>query len=99
MAACLLGIDGGAGQPSVQVEELELDSREAEGDRAERFLLACGVSAGEIPAIMRSARATAARTGTVVLKLRLGEGPPQVSLRHDNVTFLDSAARHHVGSS
>jgi serine phosphatase RsbU (regulator of sigma subunit) len=99
MAACLLGIDGGSGQPSVQLEELELDSREAAGDRAERFLLACGVSAAEIPAIMRSARATVAKTGNVVLKLRLGEGPPQVSLRHDNVTFLDSAARQRVSSS
>jgi serine phosphatase RsbU (regulator of sigma subunit) len=93
MAACLLRIDGGSAQPSVQLEELELDSHEAAGDRVERFLLACGVSAGEIPAIMRSARATAASTGSVVVKLRLGEGPPQVSLRHDNVAFLDAAAR------
>jgi serine phosphatase RsbU (regulator of sigma subunit) len=98
MAACLLRIDGGPGQPAVQLEELELDSRDAAGDRAERFLLACGVSRTEIPAIMRSARATAAKTGNVVLRVRLDDGPPHVSLRHDNVTFLDSAARERVSS-
>jgi hypothetical protein len=99
MAACLLRIDGGPGEPTAQLEELELDSRDAAGDRAERFLLACGVSRGESAEVMRSARATVASTGNVVLKLRLGEGPPQVSLRHDNVTFLDSAGRQSVSSS
>jgi hypothetical protein len=98
MAACLLRIDGGPGEPTVQLEELELDSHEAAGDRAERFLLACGVSPGENAEIMRSARAIATRTGNVVLKVRHGEGPPQVSLRHDNVTFLDSAAHERASS-
>jgi hypothetical protein len=93
MAACLLQIDGGPRPPVVQLEELELPGREADDERAERFLIACGVNPGEVPEIMRSARATAARSGNVVLKLRLGEGAPQVSLRHDNVAFLDSAAR------
>jgi serine phosphatase RsbU (regulator of sigma subunit) len=99
MAACLLRIDGGPREPTVQLEELELDSREAAGDRAERFLLACGVSSGETAEIMRTARATAASTGSVVMKVRLGEGRPEVTLRHDNVTFLDSAARQRVSSS
>jgi hypothetical protein len=99
MAACLLRIDGGPSQPSVQLEELELDSREAAGDRAQRFLLACGVSAGEIPAILDSARATVAKTGNVDLRLRLGEGPPQVSLQHDNVTFLEAGARERASAT
>jgi serine phosphatase RsbU (regulator of sigma subunit) len=98
MAACLLGIDGGPSEPTVQLEELELDSREAAGDRAQRFLLACGVSPGEIPAIMSSARATAAKSGNVVLKLSLGDGPPRVSLRHDNVAFLDAGTRERASA-
>ena len=73
--ALWLRIDGGPRKPTIQLEELELDRREAAGDRAERFLLACGVSPGENAEIMRSARATATRTGNVVLKVHLGEGP------------------------
>jgi serine phosphatase RsbU (regulator of sigma subunit) len=99
MAATVLQIEGGPAQPGVALEELELDSREAAGDRAERFLLACGVSAGEIPAIMRSARATVAKSGSVVVKVRLGEGPAQVSLRHDNVAFLDAGARERASAT
>jgi hypothetical protein len=93
MAACLLRIDGGASPPAVQVEELELDRHEVAGDRPEQFLRAYHVSPGEITEIMRSARITAERAGTVLLTLRLGEGPPQVSLRHDNVAFLEAGTR------
>ncbi len=93
MAACLLRIDGGAAAPSVKVEELELDRDEAAGDRAERFLLACGVDSGEAAEVMRSARAAAERTGKVLIELRVGDGPPEVVLRQDNVAFLDVPPR------
>ncbi len=93
MAACLLRIDGAEAAPSVKVEELELDRHEASGDRAERFLLAYGVDSTEAAEVMRAARAAAERTGKVLIELRLGDGPPEVVLRQDNVAFLDTPAR------
>ncbi len=90
MAACLLCVEGGAGAPAVLVEELELDREGAASGRAERFLLACGVAPGEIPELVCSARAAAGRSGTTLLELRFGDGPPVVALRRDNVTPLDA---------
>jgi serine phosphatase RsbU (regulator of sigma subunit) len=98
MAACLLSIDGDASPPSVKVEELELDRHEAASERPEQFLRACHLSPGEITEIMRSARITAERTGSVLLSVRLGEGRPQVSLRHDNVAFLDAGTRERASA-
>ncbi len=37
---------------------------------------------------MRSARVVAERTGTVVLELHLGDGPPEVTLGRNNVALL-----------
>jgi Stage II sporulation protein E (SpoIIE) len=93
MAACLLCVEGdvvaGAeGAPTVLVEELELDRDEAASDRVEPFLLACGVPRGDIAELVRSARAVAERSGAALLELRLGDGPPEVMLRRDNVAFL-----------
>ena len=88
MAACLLCVEGGAGAPTVLVEELELDSEEAASDRTERFLLACGVERGEIAALTGSARLVAEREGAVLLELRVGDGPPKVTLLRDNVEHL-----------
>jgi len=89
MAACLLSVAGdAAAAPVVLVEELELDRDEAAGDRAERFLLACGVPRGEIAVLMRSARIVAERAGAVLLELRLTAGPPEITLRRDNVAPL-----------
>ena len=93
MAACLLRIDGGASAPFIKVEELELDQHAAAGDRAERFLLACGVGADEAAEVMRSARVAAERSGKVLIELRAGDGSPEVALRQDNVAFLDLPAR------
>jgi serine phosphatase RsbU (regulator of sigma subunit) len=88
MAACLLCVEGGPGAPAVLVEELELDRHEAVSARTERFLLACGVQRSEIAELMRSARAITERAGTALLELRPGDGPPEVTLRHDNVARL-----------
>jgi stage II sporulation SpoE-like protein len=88
MAACLLRIDGNARTPRVQVEELELDRREAGRERIERFLLAGGVDPEEIGEVVASVRASVERNGGVVLSLHLGEGSPKVSLRKHNVTQL-----------
>jgi len=91
MAACLLNIEGGATAPTILVEELELDREEATGDRTERFLLACGVERREVAELVRSAHVIAERTGTVILELRLGDGPPEVALGRDNVALLHTS--------
>ncbi len=90
MAACLLCVEGGAGAPTVLVEELELDREAAAAGRTERFLLACGVAPEEVPELVRSARAAAGRAGTVLLELRFAGGSPVVVLQRDNVTPLDA---------
>ncbi len=88
MAACLLSVDGGTDAPSVLFEELELDRDEAASARTEQFLLACGVQLSEAAELMRAARISAERSGTVLLALRLTEGRPEVTLRNDNVARL-----------
>jgi hypothetical protein len=98
MAACLLRVEGGRDAPAVELEELELDRHEAASERTERFLLACGVEPRETTEIMRSARITAERAGTVLLEVRAGEGPPEVSVRHDNVALLHTPA-HAIASA
>jgi hypothetical protein len=88
MAACLLSVEGGARAPTVLVEELELDQDEGASDRAERFLLACGVERRELAELMRSVRAVAGSPGTVLMQLRLADGPPEVTFLRDNIAFL-----------
>ncbi len=88
MAACLLRVRGGTGVPIVLIEELELDRDEAASDRTERFLLACGVQRSEIAELMRSARVATERAGTVLLEVRLIDGPPEVTLRRDSIALL-----------
>lgn len=95
MAACVLGIEGGAGTARVIAEEIELDRAQGEGDRTERFLLACGVERREIAEIVRSAQAATGRAGTVLVELDLHDGPPEVTLRRDNVALL--RAPHALG--
>jgi hypothetical protein len=93
MAACLLRVEGGSDAPVIQLEQLELDLRETRGDRAQRFLGACGVDPSEIDNVMRSAHIAARRTGKVLVELQIGEGAPGVSLREDNVAFLPTSPR------
>ncbi len=88
MAACLLGVEGGAAAPVVLLEELELDHDGAASDRTEQFLRACRVPHREVAELMRSARVAAGRTGTVVLEFRLADGPPVLALGRDNVALL-----------
>ncbi len=88
MAACVLGVTGGAEAPRALVEELELDREEAESARTASFLRACGVPEGEVAGVVREAHESAARAGKVILRLELGEGAPKVTLRHDNLTYL-----------
>jgi hypothetical protein len=93
MAACLLRVEGDEQRPAIQVEELELDGREAARGRAGRFLLAGGVDPIDIENVLASVRASVARHGRVLLALHLGEGEPRVSLHPQNVTTLEPPTR------
>jgi Stage II sporulation protein E (SpoIIE) len=92
MAACLLGVSGGEGRPEIVSEQIELDGREAGRSRARRFLLAAGVPGERISEVLDSARAIAADHGSALLELKLGEGPPRMTLTHDNVAPLRARA-------
>jgi serine phosphatase RsbU (regulator of sigma subunit) len=98
MAACVLSIEDGAGEPSVLLEELELDREEATHERVERFLLECGVEPRGVASLIRAARAAAGPVGTVLLEVRPADGSPKVALRSDNVALLHTRkARRHAG--
>jgi len=98
MAACVLSIEDGEGEPSVLVEELELDREEAAHERVERFLIECGVEPQGAASLLRSARTAAGPVGTVLLEVRPTDGSPEVALRSDNVALLHTRqARRHAG--
>jgi hypothetical protein len=96
MAACLLHIEGSEQAPTVLVEELELDRDEATSARTERFLLACGLTRGEVAEALRTAAIAAGRAGTIVLEVRRGDGAPEVALRRENLAYIH-ARRGNVG--
>lgn len=98
MAACVLGVEGDDDAPTALVEELEVDREEAASDRTARFLLACGVEPGDVADTVDSARVAAGRAGTVVLELRRGDGPPQLTLRREHLSYLH-ARRADVGAA
>jgi len=88
MAACVLSIEGEDDAPAVLVEELELDREEAASVRTEHFLRACGVAREEVADLIQSARVAAGRAGTVVLQVRRSDGPPEVALRREHLSYL-----------
>jgi hypothetical protein len=88
MAACVLGVEGGDEAPRVLVEELELDREEAASGRTEDFLLACGVSSDDVGNVVREVRDAAGSAGSVIVRLLLGDGAPEVTVQRDNLTYL-----------
>jgi hypothetical protein len=98
MAACVLGVEGDDDAPTALVEELEVDRDEAASDRTVRFLLACGVEPADVADAVDSARVAAGRAGTVVFELRRGNGPPQLTLRREHLSYLH-ARRADVGAA
>lgn len=85
MAACLLSIEGGLAEPRVLVEQLELDPAQAAGERAKRFLQACGVERGEIAELLPRARARAERAGTALIEVSFVDGAPVTRLHSSTV--------------
>jgi hypothetical protein len=99
MAACVLSVEGDDDAPTVLVEELELDRQEAASPRTARFLLACGIERGRVAGLVRAAQAEAERAGTILLRVHLADGSPQVTLQDDNVISLHTAqARRRAAS-
>lgn len=90
MAACLLTLDGPERPPHVLLEQLELGSEDPH-ERAERFVVACGVDAAQAEETLTAAYAMAEQTGSALLEVRLIGGSPQLSVRPDNVASLHSA--------
>jgi stage II sporulation SpoE-like protein len=90
MAACLLGVEGGTQPPRALREELELDRETAASERTEQFLLACGLPAGEVPAVMHVLAAAVAREGSAVLEVHDEDGRARARLQHDNLTYLQT---------
>jgi serine phosphatase RsbU (regulator of sigma subunit) len=90
MAACLLHVEGSNAAPMALVEELELSREEASSDRTEQFLDACGVAPAEAIQIVRAARLEAERSGSAVIEVHRGDGPPEVSIQQDNLAYLQT---------
>jgi hypothetical protein len=92
MAACLLRIEGEGPGPLVRTEELELDRHELDRRRVRRFLAAAGLSEEEAEATLAGTRTIVAEHGSALLSIRLGEGPPRVSIDRNNVAPLRARA-------
>jgi serine phosphatase RsbU (regulator of sigma subunit) len=86
MAACLLSLQGGPAQPATLVQELELWGDETARERAERFLLACGLDLSASAALAGKACEQAERAGSVLIEARPagpGAGAPSARIRDD----------------
>jgi serine phosphatase RsbU (regulator of sigma subunit) len=73
IAVCLIRAEAGAAASTVRVEEIEVTSRELDGERPRRFLAACGIDERDADQAVRAAMAHA-RRGSVVLRVRLAAG-------------------------
>jgi hypothetical protein len=93
MAACVLRIEGEPFAPRVRVEEIELDMRDLDRDRAARFLRSADVHPVELAAVLTDARREVARHGRVVLAVHVGDGEPEVVLSPQNVATLQPTIR------
>jgi hypothetical protein len=93
MAACLLSVEGSAIEPVVLLEELELDRREADRTRVERFLHSVGLGEPEAQEVLRSVRASVARNGRIVLEVHLGRGRPEIVIKPQNISILEPSLR------
>jgi hypothetical protein len=75
-----------------RTEQLELTSRELEGDVAERFLAACGVAPADIEASLYDARMISDRFGGVILHVVFGNRL-RVEVLPRNVESIEAASR------
>ncbi|HEX3433395.1 MAG TPA: PP2C family protein-serine/threonine phosphatase [Solirubrobacteraceae bacterium] len=92
MAACLLSVEDGSGQPAIVRELVELDGAAIASGRAERLLCESGMSAAAAVAAIDSARRALDRSDSVLLELTLGDGAPRAALERDNVVHTATLA-------
>lgn len=91
MAACLLSIRGGAAEPATLVQELELEWGEGARERAERFLLACGVDLAAAACVAGEASSQAEQAGSALLEVRMSADSPIPSLRGDDAPDIHAS--------
>ncbi|HEV2973682.1 MAG TPA: PP2C family protein-serine/threonine phosphatase [Solirubrobacteraceae bacterium] len=85
MAACMLHVHGGAGDPTIVSELLELAGEQIDERRVRRFLAQCGVGGAEAAAAIERARRELIRAGKATVELRYENGAPVVSVREEHV--------------
>ncbi|HEX5308674.1 MAG TPA: PP2C family protein-serine/threonine phosphatase [Solirubrobacteraceae bacterium] len=86
MAACLLSLSGDPVEPVTLAQELELYDGDGMHERAERFLLACGLDLAASARVAGEARARAEQAGSVLIEARPsgpGAGAPSARVRCD----------------
>lgn len=94
MAACLLSLQGDPLEPVTLVQELELYDPESARERAERFLLACGLSLHESARIAAEAREHAECAGSVLIEARPagpGAGAPSARICRDDLPDIHAS--------
>lgn len=94
MATCMLSLSGPAVEPRVLAQELELGDEGSAGERAERFLRACGLATAESSEMARSAAAEVERAGSVLLEVRCATeegGAPAALLRRDDRSDIQAS--------
>jgi serine phosphatase RsbU (regulator of sigma subunit) len=84
MAVCLLSLKGEPIEPRTLTQELELWGDDATRERAERFLLGCGLSLAESASLARAACAEAERAGSALIEAHPDDaGAPSARIRRD----------------
>jgi stage II sporulation SpoE-like protein len=94
MAACLLTLRGEPLEPTTQVQELELWRDQSARERAERFLLACGLDLRESAALAGTACAQAERAGSALIEARPaapGAGPASARVHRDDLPDIHAS--------
>ncbi len=97
MAACLLYVHGGAGEPAIVGERLELARDGFDEGRVRRFLDECGVDTATVVASVERARQELAHASTAMLELSYEGTAPVVTVHGENV--IRAAALSAAGAS
>jgi hypothetical protein len=101
MAACLLSLQGQPAEPVTLAQELELYDGEDAHERAERFLLACGLDLSESARIAAEACARAEQHGSALIQARPsgpGAGAPSARVRRDDLPDIHASDTRRLAS-
>jgi hypothetical protein len=82
MAACIFISDGAPTAAYMHTEEVEADARALESVNIRRFLQSCRVPAEEVTQVIARARAVAAKSGTALLRVELGQASATARVSH-----------------